>query len=253
MNGAVPPNSLLSRAVNRLTRAWTARAVRSRLAAPVATITFDDFPRSAWTRAGPLLEEAGIRASYFVSGSFCERAVDGVEYFCREDLLAVHEAGHEIGCHTFGHQRVSKQSREALGASLDRNAAFVRDVLGDVIMTSFAFPYGDASIPAKRLVSSRFAACRGVWAGVNAGLIDLSQLKAFGLEARVFARYPLKKVIAEAKATNGWLIFFTHDVTDVPTPWGCTPDQLKELIALLTDAGIEILPMKNAIGRVAFT
>lgn len=244
--------AFVGRVVNRLTRAWAAKSLRSQLTAPVATISFDDFPRSAWTQAGPILEQAGVRATYFVSGSFCGREIDGIQYFDREVLKAVHEAGHEIGCHTFGHEVANQVSVDILAESISRNAAFVQDILGDVIMTSFAFPHGIATIPSKYLVSRKFAAARGVWPSLNSGVIDLSQLGAFGLEAPILSKYPLKTLIMEAQAKKGWLNFFTHDIAETPSPWGCTPDQLKHLVSMLSDAGIEILPMNNAIGRIFF-
>ncbi len=47
---------------------WTARqwkAKPSRLAGyrPVASVTFDDFPRNAWTLGGPVLARHGVRAT----------------------------------------------------------------------------------------------------------------------------------------------------------------------------------------------
>jgi peptidoglycan/xylan/chitin deacetylase (PgdA/CDA1 family) len=246
-------NPIVSRAMNRLTRAWPAKAMQCQLTRPIATISFDDFPQSAWTQGGPILERAGVRATYFVSGSFCGREVDGIQYFGLEDLRAAYEAGHEIGCHTFDHCMASQVSPEVFTESLSKNTDFVRDKLGDVIMTSFAFPYGSATISSKYLVSKKFAASRGIWPGLNVGAVDLSQLRAMGIEAHVLEKYPIKTMIKQAIAKNGWLIFFTHDVADTPSPWGCTPDQLKQLISMLSEAGIEILPMNNAIGRMFFS
>ena len=37
----------------------------------------------------------------------------------------------------------------------------------------------------------------------------------------------IHRVFDEAVATNGWLIFYTHDVADTPSPWGCTPGLLR--------------------------
>ncbi|HEY2836509.1 MAG TPA: polysaccharide deacetylase family protein, partial [Rhizomicrobium sp.] len=38
---------------------------------PIASITFDDFPKSAWSEGGPVLARHGVRATYYTSGSFC--------------------------------------------------------------------------------------------------------------------------------------------------------------------------------------
>ena len=51
----------------------------------------------------------------------------------------------------------------------------------------------------------------------------------------------------------GWLILFTHDVSEQPSPYGCTPAMLAEALARIVDAGIEILPVKHAMAEVGFS
>src|SRR5262249_50197689 len=147
------------------------------LARPLASITFDDFAQSAWTMGGQILERAGVRGTYFVSGSYCGLEVDGIKYFNAEDLIAAHARGHEIACHTFDHRTVSKRSALEIEASLRQNREFVIKLLGDVNMTTFAFPHGGTSVRTKHLLSRHFAACRGISPGINKRMIDLSQLR----------------------------------------------------------------------------
>lgn len=252
----------LARAAHtRLTNAWPVRQCRSRLTAPVATITFDDFPHSAWTAGGAVLQEHGVRGTYFVSAAFAPEnlarrtphgPIDGVQYYELDDVVQAHAQGHEIGCHSFDHRTAPGLSATELDASFRSNAEFVRNLLGDVVMTSFAFPQGQADVRTKRLASRYFPACRGTWPGVNSGIVDLSLLRCVNLEPRTLARFPLTKLIEQAQADNGWLILTTHDVTDMPSEWGCTPAQLRGAVELLLRSGFEILPLKNALGRVAF-
>ena len=42
--------SLMERVNRQITQRLPMKPVKSRLKSPVASITFDDFPRSAWTR-----------------------------------------------------------------------------------------------------------------------------------------------------------------------------------------------------------
>ena len=51
--------NLLLKANNFLTRQIPVKCIRSKLEAPVASFTFDDFPRSAWTIGGPILAKYG--------------------------------------------------------------------------------------------------------------------------------------------------------------------------------------------------
>ena len=60
-----------------------------------------------------------------MTGSYCGRVIDGIPQYGTEDLAALAAAGHEIGCHTFTHLRVSTLSAVALNREIDLNAAFV--------------------------------------------------------------------------------------------------------------------------------
>ncbi len=49
--------------------------------AAIASLSFDDFPRSAWTVGGPILARHGVRATYYVAGRFCGGQEDGLDYY----------------------------------------------------------------------------------------------------------------------------------------------------------------------------
>jgi len=244
--------SLTHRVNNVLTRNIPVKLIRSRLDRPVASITFDDFPRSAWREAGPILERHGARATYYAAGRFCGQSEDGLDYYTPEDLTAIRDAGHEIGCHTFSHQYGTGVSSKALDEDVARNQTFVAGLLGDYPLSSFAYPYGDVSPRTKLLFSSRFPTSRGIRRGVNAGLIDLAQLKAIGLEHQAWNPTAIEAAVARASRRNGWIIFFTHDVSDDPSPFGATPEMLDHALSAVRKAGIDILPVKHALARVAF-
>jgi peptidoglycan/xylan/chitin deacetylase (PgdA/CDA1 family) len=244
--------TFFSRVSSWVARQVPVKLVRARLDGALASITFDDFPKSAWTTGGPILEGFKAQATYYVAGGFCGRRENGLEYFNAADLLAVHAAGHEVGGHTFSHPHVPAVSSRALVQDADRNAAFIREVLGDVLLSSFAYPYGDVSPRTKLLFSRLFPSCRGIRPGLNAGAIDLSQLRAVPLYSRLWRPGEVERLVAEAKAVNGWIILYTHDVSDNPTPWGCTPALLEHALRTLQQAGIGVLPVKHALARVTF-
>lgn len=244
--------SLPHRFNNVLTRNIPVKLIRSRLDRPVASITFDDFPKSAWREGGPILQRHDARATYYAAGRFCGQTEDGLDYYTAEDLTEIQDAGHEIGCHTFSHQYGTGVSSKALDEDVARNQAFVADLLGDYPLSSFAYPYGDVSPRTKLLFSSRFPTSRGIRRGVNAGLIDLAQLKAIGLEHQAWDPAAIEGAVAQAAHRNGWIIFFTHDVSDDPSPYGATPEMLDHALSAVREAGIDILPVKHALARVAF-
>jgi peptidoglycan/xylan/chitin deacetylase (PgdA/CDA1 family) len=246
------PLSPLHRINNLATRNIPVKLVRSRLDRPVASITFDDFPKSAWRAGAPILDRHGAKATYYAAGRFCGLTEDGIDYFTADDLTGLRDAGHEVGCHTFSHQYGTGVSSRDLDQDAARNQAFVGDLLGDYPLSSFAYPYGDVSPRTKLLYSNRFPTSRGIRRGVNAGWIDLAQLKAIGLEHKAWDPAAIEAAVAQAVERNGWIIFFTHDVSETPSPYGVTPDMLDHALRTVKAAGIDILPVKHALARLIF-
>ena len=124
--------------------------------------------------------------------------------------------------------------------------------LGAQDLPSYAYPYGASSPRTKARMARRFATARGIRSGVNSGTIDLAQLKSIPLEARRWRPDEIDAAIDQAVATRGWVIFFTHDVSQSPSPFGCTPAMLEHALERLARARIEVLPVKHAMARVVF-
>lgn len=216
----------------------------------VFSLSFDDFPASAWTEAGPVMAAHGVMATYYVCGGLCDGVNMDRDQFRVPYLQALHAAGHEVGCHTFGHTSALRMDAEALRLSLDANAAWVAERLDGHRMTTFAWPFGDATVSAKRVVRSRFALARGVRDGVNAGREDRALIRSIGLESRRLPGYDLEGLMAEAAERRGWLTAYGHDVSDRPTDYGCTPDDLERVLRLARAAGLDIMPVGEAWGMV---
>ena len=250
-------NALLARvrksAQVRLARNVPVHGLDTRLSEPVVSFSFDDFPKSALTEGGRILRERGWTGTYFAAGGFCGRTVEGLDYFDAEDLVGAQEQGHEVACHTFGHLRLPTASRDEIGGDLDRNAAFVRDILPDHRLASFAYPYGDLDLGRKALIARRFPVCRGIWPGVNVGRMDFGQLKAVGLERWSLDNLDVEAWLDRAVGANGWLIFFTHDVSADPSAFGCFTDAFERIADAVARRGLRVLPVKNAAGLARFS
>lgn len=210
------------------------------------SLSFDDIPVTAWTEAGPILAEHGVKATYYVCGGLAGGTNLDLAQFETKHLQALFEAGHEVGCHTYEHVSVLDLSASALEASLARNAAWVAERLDGHEMTSFAYPFGDVSLAAKPVIANRFGLGRGVRDGINAGRADRANLQAIGLESRRLPGYDLEALMAETTARRGWLIAYGHDVMDRPTPYGCRPEDLDRVLRLARAAGLEIAPVGAA-------
>ena len=136
----------------------------------MASISFDDFPRNAWTRrrtsTGPARRPQG---TYYTAGGFCGRTVDGTVFYDEADLKALAAAGHEIACHGFSHQPTPELTTEELAADSDRNREFLKPFLNGKAPMSYAFPFGRVSPRTKHFYAPRFASMRGVHRGHQFG------------------------------------------------------------------------------------
>lgn len=244
--------SLLAKLNRKITDRFPVKLVKNKAGRPVASLSFDDFPRTAWTVGGPILARHGVLATYYTVGSFCGQTVDGVEQYQLDDLRAVAAAGHEIASHTFCHRAVYDSDDAALMRDEAANDAFFRQALGDYRATSFAYPFGEASVRTKSLFGELYPTSRGIVDGVNAGWMDLAQLKACGIEKKHWSRARIEDQVAEAVERQAWLIFFTHDISADPTPYGATPQMLEHAIETLKAKGVEILTVKAALAATQF-
>jgi peptidoglycan/xylan/chitin deacetylase (PgdA/CDA1 family) len=233
----------------RVTRNWSYDQ-RNCATEPFVSFCFDDFPRSAAKAGSEILGEFGIKGTYFASGGRAGRRVEGLEHFTDEDLADLARQGHEIGCHTFNHVSLPTATAYEIEEELLRNREYVRRVLGNYTMTSFAYPFGHANIAVKVLLRRFFPVCRGIWSRVNKGRIDFTQLKAVELKQPFMPRL-IDEILDETEVSNGWTIFFTHDVSDHPNHYRCAPKELARVVREVIDRKIQVLPIRYAAGKVS--
>ena len=189
----------------------------------------------------------GVRATYYTSGSFCGRTLEGRTFYDGDDLHALKAAGHEIACHSFAHQATPGLSSQELANDAGRNAEFLKPFLDGGQAESYAFPYGLASPRTKRFFASRFTNVRGVHPRLNSGRADLALLNAISMETRCWDSAAIQEAITRARHDHAWIIFYTHGVNEEPGEYDSTPAMLSEILGRLAEARIEILPMREAV------
>jgi peptidoglycan/xylan/chitin deacetylase (PgdA/CDA1 family) len=241
--------TLLQRISNQVANRQTLGVQPVRLDRGMLSVTFDDFPRTAWTVAGPILAGFGARATYYVSGCFLDAQNRGLAHYRADDLAAVTAAGHELGCHTFDHVSTFEVDVDRWVASVEANARFVDSLLPGTTMRTFAYPYGHVRTAHRKALAVRFATQRGIRPIVRPGGIDRTLLPATGLEMAQ-PGIDWDAAIATAAAERSWLILYTHEVQDDPTPYGTTPAHLERVLGLARQAGLDVVPVSEGYGRI---
>jgi len=234
----------------RLTRFLRGAPVSIALRRPVISFCFDDFPKSAAPTGARILENANVRGTYYFSATLAGRVVDGVRQYDRKDLLELSNAGHELGCHTFDHTPVRNLSSRELDRQISFNKRFLSSTGCESDLQSFAYPYGDVGLASRRHLAGYFAACRGVWAGINGTSADLALLKSVCLEPHILARTSATYWIERARNVGGWLIFTTHDIDDNHTRFGVSPRYLESVVNSAIASGARILPVSQALSTI---
>lgn len=242
-----PPRDIVSKVRRRVTQLRRARPAQLRFDAPMLSICFDDFPCSAAHAGATILEANGARGTFYAAVGMSGRDGPCGENFDAEDARALHRRGHEIACHTFTHADCARRSVFETLQDLAHN----RDALtamGLPAPQTLAYPYGETTIALKKALPPRFACARGVSPGLNLDAVDLLQLRAIPLFGAGAMTRALRALGVTARR-RAWMIAFTHDVGDSPSPWGTTRADLERLLAAAHQHGVTVLPVRAALSR----
>lgn len=249
------PYSARQGLAGRITR-WSARLLaRHPLAViplqPIVSVSFDDFPQSAATVAAAALERRGWRGSFYASAGLAGTVNHLGRMFDAGDLVRLEEAGHEIGCHTFGHGDAAAMRAADVETDVERNAQALAKMGLRTPPVTFAFPYGEASVGAKRRLMRRFKALRSVRPGVNRGRADRALLRVAAMEGGSEGIDRAIAAIQSLVARSEWVVLYGHDVRDNPSLWGCTPAELERVLDAVSASGALVLPVRDAIEAVS--
>jgi peptidoglycan/xylan/chitin deacetylase (PgdA/CDA1 family) len=221
--------------------------------APLVSFTFDNCPESAYANGASILENHDIYGTFYIASGICNTDATYWQVITREQIRALHEHGHEIGCHTSSHVNVETLSASRMDEECRTNHNTLRRLCGDIHLTNFSYPSGFLSLPRKLQLQKRFDSCRGNYEGINVGTIDLGLLKVIDLYNRTLTPEKLQRVLHETCDRNGWLIFHAHDVEEPPTFMGCSPAILRATIETVQSMGISCVSIREGLRHIGYS
>ena len=170
--------SLSTQLARKLGRFLLTRPQQVKWPGGVVSFTFDDFPKSALSAGGAILEQHGVRGTYYTAVGLAETDNHLGPMFDRADVGAAHANGHEIACHTFRHLDCGRdRHRASLLADIDAQRAAIRGPDRRLRRPISPFRSAASRFRRKGALSRRFASCRGTGDGINAGTVDLADLQ----------------------------------------------------------------------------
>jgi peptidoglycan/xylan/chitin deacetylase (PgdA/CDA1 family) len=242
-------SALKARVSNRLARHLYIAPLRLPGTSPMVSFTFDDVPKSAATVGAAMLEEYNARATFYISGALVDQWSGNWDGVNADDIMGLHRRGHELACHTFSHLRVTDLNSAAMATEIENNRRYLMTLDASIRIDNFAYPYGLGSVSRKRQLGKAFHSSRGILPGINSGVVDLQFLRANPLIEPHVDADGLDRAFDEAVATNGWLIFYSHDVAAKPSPYGCSPALLRHALEAASHRKIPILNIAEALRR----
>jgi peptidoglycan/xylan/chitin deacetylase (PgdA/CDA1 family) len=240
-------DSLAGRITNRLLERLPGPLIDIPTATPVVSFTFDDVPHSALSEGAAILERYDARGTFYIAGGMVGQDTAERRLIDEEGCAELARRGHELGCHTFAHPNLRHLHGDALARDLAANHAFLSAITPHRPPTNFAYPYNSGSFRARALLADRFRTARGGLHGINRGPTDRTMLRAMPIEQPEDSVLALHGQVDALVAHPGWLIFFTHDLSETPTPYGCTPGSFEALVRHTRDAGCTILTVDAAL------
>ncbi len=232
-------------------------------AAGAASVSFDDGTASQVEYALPILEDAGIRATFGVCGAWMQPSRTKVELApgcVREqlsvpDLAGLREQGHEIASHGYRHVFLDTLTAEALREEVRKARFYLEEAIGGSV-TLFHYPFSRVNDEVAAEV--RKAGFKGARAagGVNESSPDRYALKSVAVVSdEVPGRTRMERLISETRAQNGWLILMYHNVLPAGSPearcyrelypeepYYVTPRRFRSHMRLLSNSGLYIAP-----------
>ena len=179
-------------------------------------LTFDDGPHPKVTKQIlKTLEKYEAKATFFVVGQEVKEHP--------EILKAVYNAGHEIGNHTFNHEKLTALSTKEIKQQIQATDTLIKSTIGQRA-TVFRPPYGSYD----KTITDQLNVPNVLWT------IDTLDWKH---------RDPKKTVQAvKERAKNGSIILM-HDIHQT------TADALDEVLATLQKQGYEFVTVSELLGK----
>jgi peptidoglycan/xylan/chitin deacetylase (PgdA/CDA1 family) len=236
-----------ARISNRLARHVFTAPFQLRNKTPMVSFTFDDAPKSAATVGSRMLDDYGARGTYYVAGGLVDKWSGSWEGVSNDDILDLHRRGHEIACHTFSHARAIDLDAAMMADEIENNRRYLTALDPSIKLENFAFPYGLGSISRKTQLGKIFQSTRSIVPGINSGIVDLQYLRATPLIEHDTDCAGIERAYDDAVAKNGWLIFYSHDVTAEPSRYGCSPSFLRHALDAASRRNIPVLSVAEAL------
>lgn len=102
----------------------------------------------------------------------------------------------------------------------------------------------------KKAAARQCRSCRSTLSGCNGPVADLNLLHANRMYSDSVPFPRIRELVAGAAHPGQWLIFYTHDVRDRPSRFGCTPRYFEDTVRCAVEAGMRVMTVSEALTAI---
>lgn len=216
---------------------------------PMISFSFDDIPDSAITNGARILHKYGYKGTYYISLDLKANNDASKTYFDHSRLKQIVHNGHELACHTANHIRFYNSNRKQIIQDLKKNQQRVNELIPGYTFKNFSYPAGEQTFRSKLILKKEYRSARGVNAGMHIKSVDLYNLYGNALGGHMNIERVMA-LIDEAIRNKAWLIFYTHEVEENPTKYGCTAEFFEQVVNYCHQKRLLVCTINEAISRI---
>lgn len=215
------------------------------------SINFDDGELSAFEIGRPIVEEAGIPATYYIVTHQLDKP-DFSGYISEDDVKRLEADGNEIGNHSQNHPHLRDIATSSIIAEIN-GAQDELERIGIDDVKTFAYPYGEVPAGLEDIFADAgIIGARGTGGGINLKNTNPYNLKSWSItDTTTFAE--VKAFIDKAVTQNGWGIITLHFFNRENDKYSIRPELLQQIVDYLVENNIPVTTnaegLKEFMGR----
>lgn len=222
---------------------------------PLISVTFDDGWETTYNDALPLLQQYGILSTqYLLSGT-----ANNSQYLSWSQITAMHEAGHEIACHSVSHPDLRLVDDQKLDYELKGCLEVMNDRFGEV--RDFASPYGSSDPHTIAAIKHYFKSHRNTNGDPSNGVNNADVNTPQGYNGQGFDRYniigvtiksdttvdEIQALIDYARSHNGWVVLTYHQAEAGGSRWAVDTKSMAAQLATISKSNVRVVTVSQAL------
>lgn len=212
---------------------------------PLITLTFDDGWNSSYETALPLLDWYQMYGTFYIISN----VLGHKSYVSADQVVAIHQAGHEIGAHSIDHSDLATLLPSLVEEQLARPQKILENLIKAPVR-NFAAPYGSVSPIVLKLLPKFYNSNRSS----NQGYNNKQGFNRFGLKVQQIKSSTtiedVERWVKFAIENKCWVILMYHQVDDGAQEWSTTPADFEKHLHIIKESGIPVVTIQVGVTEV---